>query len=141
MSGAAPTAGLAAFLLDDTDVSGLTDGRVFRPKIPQRELPSMPRACVIVTPAGGYLQFGDSYLPIGDPRLDVRCYGSTPLEGQNIARAVLNACKRMRPGVWAGCMLYSANVSAGVMALIDLGTLWDFSLVTFVVLCGEESAD
>jgi hypothetical protein len=38
-------------------------------------------------------------------------------------------------------MLYSANVSAGVMALIDLGTLWDFSLVTFVVLCGEESAD
>lgn len=128
-------AALAGYLLER--VGDLVDQRVFRPQLPQTEDKHMPRACIVVSGAGGASRYGDSYLPLGTPRLDVRCYGSSGLEADNIAQAALLALKRMRPNVSEGVRLYSASISAEPLPLVDPGTDWLFTLVTCVVMCGE----
>lgn len=130
-----PRLAVAAYLLER--VGDLVEDRVFRPKLPQTQDKHMPRACIVVSGAGGASRYGDSYLPLGTPRLDVRCYGSSGLEADNIAQASLLALKRMRPCVSEGVRLYSASISAEPLPLIDPETNWPFTLVTSVVMCGE----
>lgn len=134
MSAADPTTAVAGYLL--AQVGSLVEGRVFRPRLPDTEEANMPRACLVVMPAGGYARFGGATLAVGDPRVDVLAYGSTELEAQNVAREALLALKRLRQHVVEGCRLYSARVS-GVVPLIDPDTAWPYTMVTAQVMCAD----
>jgi len=135
VSAADPTAALAAFLL--SNVGSLVDGRVFRPKVPRTEDEFMPRACIVVRNAGGYQLFGDSYLPVGDPRLDVIAYGGSDLEADNIARECLLALKGLQTSVWADCVVHWCKISAGIIPLVDQETNWPFSQFSTQVMVTE----
>lgn len=130
---------VAGYLLDA--VGGLVNGHVFSPKLPENDdMPGdlhMPQGCIIVSGAGGVSVHGNSFLPLGTPRIDVRCYGSTGLQADRIAQAAANALKRLRPSVWEGVKLHSANISAEPNPMIDADTLWPFTLISVQVMYVE----
>lgn len=140
MTAADPTAALASYLLT-TEVDALTSGRVFRPKLPKAEVESkqMPRACVVIRPAGGYTLFGGGQVPMGDPRMDIFCYGATALEAQQLARTVAIALRALTRQTFEGCVLYWARVTGGPLPLVDPSTQWDYCLVSAQVMHAERA--
>lgn len=129
MTAADPAAALCVYLLAQPAVSTAAAGRVFRPDLPETEIPAMPRACVIVSPAGGYQMFGLSPLPLGDPRLDVLCYGETWLESERLASEVTVALRALRQSVWNGTRLYWARIETGPTPARDPDTNWPGTVV------------
>lgn len=139
MTAADPRAAIAAYLIDT--VGDLVDGHVFRPRLPDKaDLAgmgvTMPAPVLVVRAAGGYARFGGSDLPIGDPRVDVLCYGETRLEADNIAGEVLLALKALGSKVYERTYLRSARIS-GVVPLVDPDTAWNYSVVSAQVLCND----
>ena len=133
-----PTAAVAGYLL--ATVGQIVEGRVFCPDLPRTESEGghMPRACIVVSAApGGYTLFGDSYLPVGDPRIAIRSYGSTRLESDNVGRACLVAMKELRPSVWEGVRLQWANIASGIVPMIEIDTKWPYSMLMVQVMCDE----
>lgn len=139
MAVADPRTAIAGYLLDT--IGALVDGHVFAPKLPEDDdMPDdliMPQACIIVSGAGGASIHGGSFLPLGTPRIDVRAYGSTGLEADTVAQACQNALKQLRPCVYEGVKLHSANISAEPNPLVDPTTLWPFTLVSVQVMYVE----
>lgn len=119
-----------------TPVNAVTAGRIFRPELDEDEIRNMPRAAVVIRRAGGYGMFGGSQVPIGDPRLDIVCYGQTYLQAeQTVAGEVVNALKALRGGVFGlgpGSMtrLYWARVEGGPNPMTDPEENWPMALVT-----------
>jgi hypothetical protein len=132
-----PRAAVVAYLQEHDHIVAMVDGRIFRPKLPQAEDEYMPRACIIVSGAGGVDLYAGSYLPLSTPRIDIRCYGSTGLEADNVAQACKMAMKRLRAGVWADTKVYWAKISADLNPLVDADTLWPFSLISCQVQVGD----
>lgn len=130
-----PVSAVAGYLLEA--VGELVEGRVFSPELPQVDDKTMPQACIVVSGDGGYSLFGDSYLPVGDPRIAIRCYGSTRLESDNVGRACLLAMKNLHNGTWEGVRLQWARIVSGLLPMVDSETLWSFSLFTTQVMCDE----
>lgn len=132
MSGEAadPTLAIAAYLKDQTLVWEAAEERIFRPELPEGEDRLMPRACVLVRPAGGGLMSARDYLPFIDSRLDHICYGSTRLQAENLAREVAAALKDLRQSRWKGIPVRWARVSNQPASAIDPNTNWPFALVS-----------
>lgn len=129
-----PTAAVAGYLL--AQVGTLVTNRVFRPDLPDSETVNMPRACIVVAPAGGYSLFGGATLQVGDPRVDVRCFGQSQLEAQNIAREVILALKALRRGKWEQTLLHWARPS-GLVPFVDPKTQWPSAVVSAQVAHSE----
>lgn len=138
------TAAIAYYLRDQ--IGDRVGDLIFRPEldldaIRQAGL-SMPTACIVVRPAGGYVRYGSSYQDLGDPRVDCLCYGSTRLEADNIGRAVLRALRSLIRRVYGPIgekvLLHGANIS-GVMPLVDPSEAWPYTLVSAQVLIGEQT--
>ena len=130
-----PTLSIAAYLI--ATVGDQCDNNVFRPAIPKTFISQMPVACIVVRAAGGYAMFGRGQLPVGDPRIDAICYGSTPLESQNLARGVVVALKALQREIWEGALIHWARISAGPLPAIDEDTLWNYTLVSAQVMHSE----
>jgi hypothetical protein len=80
-----PLAAVRAHVAADVDVDTLVDGRVWGVELGRGEVPSMPRANVVLTLSGRVPSEGDnSYLQIGRVRLDVRAYGANPYEAMQV---------------------------------------------------------
>jgi hypothetical protein len=134
MPAADPTLAIAAYLESIEDVLEAAEGRIFRPELPTAEDQHMPRACVLVRPAGGGLLLGRTRLPFKDSRIDIVCYGSTRLEASNVAREVSLALGELRTSTWEGVALRWARVSGEPADAIDPNTNWPFSLVSAQVM-------
>lgn len=132
MSGEAadPTLAIAAYLKDQEPVWEAAEERIFRPELPEGEDKLMPRACILVRPAGGGAMSARDFLPLIDSRLDLICYGSTRLQAENIAREVAAALKDLRGSSWEGIPVRWARVSAQPASAIDPNTNWPFALVS-----------
>lgn len=130
-----PFAAVAAYLKAEVG-NDLCDGRVYRPELPRKDHELMPRTVIVVRPAGGYRQFGSGTLKIGDPAVDVICYGSTRLECDKVAQAALLAMKDLESEVHQGVLLKCARVS-GLVPLTDPDTQWPYTVVTTQVVCAE----
>lgn len=128
------TAAVAGYLV--AQVGSLVSGRVFRPELPQTENASMPRACIVIAPAGGYTRFGAATIPLGDPRVDIRCFGETQLEAQNIAREVIQALKSLQRATYEHTVLKSAQPS-GMIPFVGPKTQWPAAVVPAVILHSE----
>lgn len=126
-----------------SQVGHMCENRIFRPELPRDFSEAgagkveMPVACIVISPAGGYTKYGDGTMGIGDPKVDVRCYGSTAQEAQALGDASLLALKTMRRSVWSGCLVQAVNIVAGSLPMIDTDTLWSFDLITVQVICQD----
>lgn len=136
-----PTKGVAAYL--KAQIGTMVGNRVWRPELPAPgdpdtpTNPNNPEAAIVVRPEAGYDFLAGSNLPVVTPAIEVCCYGSTRLETQEIARAVIHAMRELLPSVWDGVYLKWARVSSGVIPEIDQNTNWDYARVIFQVMCAE----
>lgn len=134
-----PLAAVCAYLI--ATIGDVIEDRAFRPDLPRAENQFMPRTCVVVRKAGGGLLYGDSYLRISDPRLDIACYGEYAMEANTVASQVVVAMKRLTNSTWENCKLYSANISGGPLPSFEPDTLWPLSLVSVQLLHAEDPVD
>lgn len=128
--------GLRLYLLADATVAGLVGTRVFGGELPDSEADDMPRACVVLNYAGGFADRW-AYVELGEPRVDVRCYGTTPYVADQLYRAVHGALKHLTRTVLGGTMLHSASLESSVQGLRDPDTEWPFAFSSWVVLASE----
>lgn len=84
---------LVSLLLDDTTVSDLTDDRVFSGELPETESVAMPRASVVVSPAGGPGRQGVEKWRRN--RVDTICYGPSLGEAWTLHLAVREALETL----------------------------------------------
>ncbi len=131
--------GALVTFLNTGDVNTLTGGRVYGGDLDEAEVPNMPRAALVVAYAGGgTLGVGaNSYLRVGEIRVDLRCYGETPYEADRIHRAAHGLMKHMRRDVVSSVLLHHAVNSGGPLQLRDPKTDWPFVLRTYMVTAAE----
>lgn len=110
---------------------------VFRPDLPKGFDQVMPAACVVCRPAGGYKQFGKTQIPVGDPTIDIVCYGANQDEATNVARAGVVVCKQLVAQEWENTLLYSAQVIGGPTPLPDTQVLWPACWFSVTLMHGE----
>ena len=122
-----PVAALCAYLahsVGDRLAQGPLGPQVFATQLPPGQDQNMPQPCLLVRRAGGYKMFNLGNLPLADPTLDIVCYGTVPLEGDQIATAVALALKQLTQSVWENTLLYWARIAGGPVPLPDTQTLW-----------------
>lgn len=135
MPAAAPLDAVALYL-KTTLVNDLVSGRVYRPELDDDIIGVMPTECIVIRRAGGYGLFGNTHVPIGDPRLDILSYGQTYLDADGIAAEIVNALKALRGGVFTSpdsgirTRLYWARIEAGPMPVTDPETDWPCAVVS-----------
>lgn len=124
-----PAAAIAGIIKDD--LGDLVGGRVYRPRLPDSESfrKQMPKAAIEVTAAGGGMRYGGSLLPLSDPRLQIKVYGQTEQEADNIARQVVATLRQVVRRESRGARIDSVNVT-DPMPLIDPDSYWPFSLLS-----------
>ena len=110
---------------------------VFRPDMPQGFDQVMPAASIVVRPAGGYKQYGKTQFYIGDPTVDVICYGGTQQQATELCRATAVALKQLVAQEWENTLLYSSQVIAGPTPLPDTQTLWPSCWLSAQLVHGE----
>lgn len=134
-----PVTALVQFLKADADLAARVSTRVFGAELPRNQTDAMPRAAVVVQPAGGGLM-GLEYQSWGDVRMDVDCYGSTPFESWTTYLMAYRALKMMEAQVVAGVLLKWAKPSAKGNTARDPDTDWPVTLSSWQVLVGETAA-
>lgn len=133
-----PTAALVAYLRADTALYALVGARVYGAELPASEASHMPRAAVVVRDAGG--MGARSEAPVWTPRVDVWCYGATPLEAKAVHLAVHAALRVLHRQVHAGALLHAASPGSGPHADRDPDTRWPLVWSSWTVIAGEEPA-
>jgi hypothetical protein len=128
---------LRLFLRANTEIAALISGRAFAGEIPSGEQKSMPRAAILVVPAGGGQGIGSGYANIGDQRADVFCYGATPKSANDLWRVVYPTLKQLRRAVFAECLLHWARKGGGPMPVRDPKTDWPYTFSSWQVLVSE----
>lgn len=78
-----------------------------------------------------------SYVQVGDHRVDVMSFGENPYEADRLHRAVYGALKQMRRNVQGQAMLHWAKPSSTGTALRDPDTEWPYTLSSWQVLVAE----
>jgi hypothetical protein len=129
-----PIAAAVAYLKAD----GSVGSRVFGGELPGREAKSMPRQAVVVKPAGGGL-LGRNGQAYRDQRIDVDCYGETPLEAWGLHLLVEAALSRLSRSVQAGVLLASARSSTRGTLARDPDTDWPVAVSTYQLTLGEST--
>lgn len=140
MSVASATTALAGYLASVAGVNSAVSGRIYRPQLDTDAVPSMPEACLVIRHAGGYQMFGGAQVPIGDPRLDIFCYGSTWLEAEQVSDQVVAALRALAHFTFQGTRLYWARIGAGPMPYEDSETNWPALMVSAQVAVCEVTA-
>lgn len=129
---------LVSLVAADVTVASLVGARVFRPELPATEVPFMPRATVVLQPsAGGFLVGADSYLAVGDQRVDVIAWGGSPGEASDVHDAVHIFLKNLVRGVAQGALVHWARPETAPLYLRDPDTEWPFLRSSWQVLVSE----
>jgi hypothetical protein len=132
-----PIAAVRALLAADADVAALLAARVFGGELPGAEAKLMPRAAIVVRPAGGTQSIGGEWQDFGDTRIDVRCYGATPREAYALWRTVHPVLKHLKRQVVDETMLHWARPAGGPIAMRDPDTEWPSVNCSWQVLASE----
>jgi hypothetical protein len=131
-----PLAALVTYLRADASVAALASARVYGGELPGSETIDMPETAVVLSYAGGYAD-RFAYVELGEPRIDVRCYGDTPYLAHALHRAVHGCLKQMRRNVQGGTMLHCATLESSVQGLRDPDTEWPMAFSSWIVLASE----
>ena len=137
MSAADPVTALVSFLSGVTAINALVSGRVYGGEVAKAEVTNMPRAAIVVSPAGGLGVFGGAYQEFGDRRFDVDCYAASAGSSYALyleAHAALKQLSRVKIG---DVILHWARPSAGGNVGRDPQTDWPVTLSSWQVLAHE----
>lgn len=128
-----PLAAVIDFLQSQTVITDLVGSRVFGGELPRSENAQMPRQAVVLTPAGGGL-YGTETADWGDSRVDIDCYGASPLDAWELYLAVADALKGMQRQMQAGVLLHWAKPSSRGITARDPATDWPVTISSWQVL-------
>lgn len=118
--------------------------RVFGGELPEKESAAQPRAAVLIQPAGGFGENG--YAQIARPRVDVKCYATTPHEGYILSATVHDALKQLQRKVAAAgaggtkALVHSATPVGGPNSFREPDGQWPFTMRTYELLVAEVAA-
>lgn len=132
--------GTVAFLRAQPGVTAITGNRVFAEELPESEHHLMPRAAIVVSSAGGGL-LGNSNR-FGDRRVDVICYGASPMKARqlhNEIRAALKGLVRqvVTDSASTKVLLHWARISADGRVGRDPNTDWPVCGSSWQILAAD----
>jgi hypothetical protein len=136
MSQPDPLNAIYCLLKADAALTARVGTRVFNKELPPAETVSMPRACVVISPAGGGA-IGRGYQQYGDVRVDAFCYGATLNEAWLVYLDVKAAMKRINRQVAATVLVHWAKESSGGTLARDPTSEWPVGLASWQVLVAE----
>ena len=122
------------FLANRPDVMSWAEDRVYGEELDYNRPDQVP-PCIVVTASGGISP--DWYVPVSNVRFDIKCYGNTIIQCQNVDLAVYAAMKyadRERAG---GSLLFSARQESGPFTLRDPDADWPYRLRVYNVMVSE----
>ncbi len=132
-----PIVAIVTFLKADATLAALVGTKVFGAELPNTETENMPQLCVVVSPAGGSGPGSNSNLSFMSLRLDLKCYGTTPLTAWSVYLAVRDALKGLEGSVKDTVLLYDASIEGGPINLRDADLEWPLVLGTFNLRVSE----
>lgn len=127
-----PTAAVVEWLVADPSIAEMTDAgdRVFGWELPITEAQHMPRAALVVSPAGGYTEGLPEVLD--RVRLDFRSYGETHDVAMRLA--VLARARMRALGRWTsslGLVLHAPTRAGGFIPLREQNGGWPLVLRSY----------
>lgn len=124
--------------LDDV-IREAIDDRIFGHELPDEQASVMPRACVVISNAGGFTEGLPEVLDRS--RVDVRCYGATLDEAKALAVQVARRFRELRRFVAAnGTVLHPARRSGGFVPLREQIGGWPLILRSWLVVFDVQAA-
>jgi hypothetical protein len=132
-------AAIRAVLLADPDVVALCDVRVYACELPKAGVESMPRACVVVTYAGGMEKRGTD--PIGKPRVDAYSYGATYRAAGQVDRAVYDALRAVQRQKVGEVLIHGVALSGGPIPMRDTEAGWPVFVRSMSVSADERAIE
>ena len=126
---------LRSLLIADATVNAITAGRVFQVKLPAAEAQHMPRGAIVLARAGGRLDYG--YVPIGRPRVDVRCYGAGDQQAWQLWSAVHQLFKQLRPTTVGDTRIHSLSVDGPMVDTVEPEVNWPLCWSAWLVTYNE----
>lgn len=126
--------GIVGFLLDQSFTG--VEGNVYGGELPRTVIKDMPQPAILVRPAGGGF-LGTGTLNAGDTRIDVTCYGVTPLVTWQLYLEVKLALKHMSHEKVDDTLLIWAKESSSGSSAHDLDTEWPTTVSSWQVFAGE----
>lgn len=134
-----PIAALHTVLLADPTVAGLVVDRVYGLELHPDVTDSMPRAAIVLSPAGGGL-LGRGSQQFGDIRVDVTCYGETLYESWLVYLAAYDVLKAIERRKVNGVLLHWARPSSRGDNARDPEKQWPTCYSSWQVLAAEIAA-
>lgn len=129
------------YLLSESEINTLVDGRVFGIEIPDTEANAMPRKCILINSVGtGNVNAG--FGAYGNTLKDIRCYGETPYESARVYDAVKHYLKQLTrrevtPTGLLPVLLYSAIPVSGSFTSREPDTDWPVTFGTYNIMISE----
>lgn len=119
------------YLLADSEVNAITEGRIYGGELPRVDVDAMPRTCIVLRSAGGPGERGT--LPIGDERIDMRCYGLTNAQAFAVYRTAFMPMKYIERLVQGDAFVHSASLEVGPLSLKEPDGDWPFIVCSWLV--------
>jgi hypothetical protein len=129
-------AALVALLLEDPAIAAIVGTRVFGGELPANEAKSMPRAAIVVAASGGASLTGDSFTEHDTQRVDLFAYAGTPSAAEQLRGQAALALRRVRRGVWGGCLIHWIKPAGGSTGARDPDAAWPRAFQSFQVMHG-----
>lgn len=124
-----------AILNADTQVSTLTQGRVYDTEIPEAQDSLMSQKLVVVRFAGG--PGTPLTLQISDRRVNLLCYGETPHLAQTVYYASEEALNNVGHTIRASTYIHWCNLSTGPIPLRDADVQWPYVVSSWMVRASD----
>lgn len=133
-----PIVALVTFLKADSPLAAIVGTDIYGAELPNSVTESMPKSVVVISPVGSPPGPGaNSNLSFMSLRLDLKCYGATPLTAWDAYLAVRAAMKGLEGSVKDTVLLYDASIEAGPIQLRDADLEWPLVLGTFNLRVSE----
>lgn len=132
-----PMVMLRAYLLTQTAITNTTSTRIYNEELPAADVPSMPRAAIVLNAAGGP---GSEWIRTIDSRIDVRAYGATPLAARTLAWAVYDVLAWATPREMGTGRTYRVEPEIAPLSFRDPDTNWPSAVISLLVTTSREPA-
>jgi hypothetical protein len=125
-------------LIEDAEVSGEVEGRVFVDDLPSVENERMPRKAVMLRSAGGEAMSGYNHnLTL---RVDVLSFGGTRYEAGQVDLAVTEAIHYLKRKVVNNTLLHSVVINGGSQTFKMADTGWPVKMRSVIVRASLKEA-
>ncbi len=119
-------AALRTFVLADTEVFNLTEGRVYINEIPETIIeaqdPRNPAKMLVLGMAGGAGK--TDLLPTENANVTALCYGESAFEADKVLRALIQLFLFAKREIIDGVLFHHFNATGGQTPLVDPDIVW-----------------